>query len=131
MCRINLVSYSEPDTTLDLVEIPDSDPTDDRIIYTGTIPVYSKTHRETGQPGLGFKYQLYNRPNAQQIDIAITPIDGFLPDFNHFTLTRQIEGELWSQDIPNNWVIVVGQFIARCAKKCPDIFRFHYGLGLD
>ena len=103
--RLNLVSYSGPDTTLDLTDIADSDETDDRIIYTGNpIPVYSKTHRETGKPGLGFKYQLYNRPNAQHIDIAIT-VDGFLPDFNHFTLTRQIEDELWSKDIPNVWVI--------------------------
>lgn len=32
-------------------------------------------------------------------------IKGFTTDYNRFTLTRKIEGELWSQPIPNVWVI--------------------------
>lgn len=37
--------------------------------------------------------------------LELLGIDGFTTDYNHFTLTRHIEGELWTTSVPNVWII--------------------------
>lgn len=105
--RMRLDNCNADDIIFGFSDVEDTDDTDDRITYTGEIPVCVKGNG-SGVSGLGFDYFLYGFTGLESRarDTAITTPHGITTDFNRFTLTRrQIDSELWSEDIPNDWII--------------------------